>query len=68
MFVCVYSALVYVAALEGMIPHPRSPTDCARITELKWKKKRGFTEALCSKVGATGKRERVSRIRVGKRN
>jgi hypothetical protein len=56
MLVCAYSVFVEVAALRWADPHPMSPTNCLKIKKLKWNKR--FTDALCSKVGETGKGER----------
>jgi hypothetical protein len=47
--------LYRLRACDGLIPHPRSPTHCLRFKKQKLKR---FTDALCSKLGATGKRKR----------
>jgi hypothetical protein len=38
---------------NGLIPRPRSPTDSLRLRN--WSETKRFTDALCSKVGATEK-------------
>jgi hypothetical protein len=63
--VCVYSVCVVLCMYrpwDRLIPHPRSPTNCLRFRN--WSETKCFTDALCSKVGATGKRKREREIQV----
>jgi hypothetical protein len=53
MDVCVYSAFLLGSGLaSGLIPRPRSPTDCLRLRKVKWNE--AFHGCPVLQVGATG--------------
>jgi hypothetical protein len=57
MDVCVYSEFVCrQRPCDGPITRPRSPTDGLKLRN--WSETKRFTDALWSKLGATGKRQR----------
>jgi hypothetical protein len=56
MSVCFILCLCRQRPWDGLIPRPRSPTDCLGLRNCSETKR--FTDALCSKVGATEERAR----------
>jgi hypothetical protein len=47
-WICVYYVCVRQRPCDGLIPRPRSPTDCLRLR--KWSETKRFTDALRSKL------------------
>jgi hypothetical protein len=47
MSICVYSVFVRLRPCDGLIPRPRSPTDCLRLRN--WSEMKCFTDVVCSK-------------------
>jgi hypothetical protein len=44
---CIYSVCVSYRPCDGLIPRPRSPTDCLRLRN--WSETKRLTDVLCSK-------------------